>query len=102
MEINDPRHGFVPVSKKLVNDMLIFSSDYEGLTENSQLVRNPAILRVSSKKEEIINSTDSKSAKKWSPIYALRLTHRLYRMFQTKFWLQWKLMHQMSKQMDKV
>ncbi|GFY59063.1 hypothetical protein TNIN_488031 [Trichonephila inaurata madagascariensis] len=31
------------------------------LIENSQLVRNPAILRVSSKKEEITNSTDSKS-----------------------------------------
>ncbi|GFV00341.1 hypothetical protein TNCV_3643191 [Trichonephila clavipes] len=57
MEINDLRHGVVPVSKNLVNDMLICSSDYEGLIENSQLVCNPAILQVSSKKE-IINSVN--------------------------------------------
>ncbi|GFX35340.1 hypothetical protein TNCV_101471 [Trichonephila clavipes] len=61
MEMNDPRHGVVSISKKMVNDMLICSSDYEGLIENSQLVRNPAILRVSSKKEEIIDSIHSKS-----------------------------------------
>ncbi|GFW84937.1 hypothetical protein TNCV_682251 [Trichonephila clavipes] len=50
MELNDLRHGVVPVSKNLVNDMLICSSDYEGLIENSQMVRNPAILRERSKK----------------------------------------------------
>ncbi|GFT06449.1 hypothetical protein TNCV_3355861 [Trichonephila clavipes] len=48
MELNDLRHGVVPVSKNLVNDMLIGSSDYEGIIENSlslsQMVRNPAIL----------------------------------------------------------
>ncbi|GFY79051.1 protocadherin-like wing polarity protein stan [Trichonephila inaurata madagascariensis] len=58
MEMNDLRHGVVPVSKNLVNDMLICSSEYEELMENSQLVRNPAILRVSSKKEGIINSVN--------------------------------------------
>ncbi|GFU64999.1 uncharacterized protein TNCV_2852011 [Trichonephila clavipes] len=40
--------------------MLIRSSDYKGVIENSQLVRNPAVLRESSKEEVIINSTDSK------------------------------------------
>ncbi|GFY78772.1 hypothetical protein TNIN_452791 [Trichonephila inaurata madagascariensis] len=40
MENNDLRHGVVPISKNLVYDMLICSSDYEGLIENSQLVRN--------------------------------------------------------------
>ncbi|GFU91516.1 hypothetical protein TNCV_2542841 [Trichonephila clavipes] len=40
MELNDLRHGVVPVSKNLVNDMLICSSDYEGLIENSQMVHN--------------------------------------------------------------
>ncbi|GFX29873.1 HTH_Tnp_Tc3_2 domain-containing protein [Trichonephila clavipes] len=30
MEINGPRHGVVLISKKLVNGMLICSSDYEG------------------------------------------------------------------------
>ncbi|GFU85531.1 hypothetical protein TNCV_2952301 [Trichonephila clavipes] len=44
MELNDIRHGVVPVSKNLVNDMLICSSDYEELIENSQMVRNLAIL----------------------------------------------------------
>ncbi|GFY46033.1 hypothetical protein TNIN_156381 [Trichonephila inaurata madagascariensis] len=39
---NYHRIGVVPISKNVVNDMLI-CSDYEGLTENSQLVRNPAI-----------------------------------------------------------
>ncbi|GFT82865.1 hypothetical protein TNCV_4434171 [Trichonephila clavipes] len=61
MEINDLRHGVVHSSKNLVNDMLICSSDYEGLIENSQLIRNPAILREPSKEEGITNSTDSKS-----------------------------------------
>ncbi|GFY69439.1 hypothetical protein TNIN_227431 [Trichonephila inaurata madagascariensis] len=61
MEMNDLRQGVVPVSKNLVNDMLICSSDYEELMENSQLVRNPAILREPSKEEGIINSTDSRS-----------------------------------------
>ncbi|GFY71900.1 hypothetical protein TNIN_18801 [Trichonephila inaurata madagascariensis] len=60
MENNDLRHGVVPISKNLVYDMLICSSDYEGLIENSQLVRSPAILRVSSKKK-IINSVNFKS-----------------------------------------
>ncbi|GFW21264.1 uncharacterized protein TNCV_3774751 [Trichonephila clavipes] len=61
MEINDLRRGVVPISKNLVSDMLICSSDYEELIENSQLIRNPAILREPSKEEGIINSTDSKS-----------------------------------------
>ncbi|GFX21573.1 hypothetical protein TNCV_1399871 [Trichonephila clavipes] len=51
MELNDLRHGVVPVSKNLVNDMLICSSDYEGLIENSQMVRNFAILREPSEEE---------------------------------------------------
>ncbi|GFS64258.1 hypothetical protein TNCV_3945791 [Trichonephila clavipes] len=50
MELNDFRHGVVPVSKNLVNDMLICSSDYEVLIENSQMIRNPAKLREPSKK----------------------------------------------------
>ncbi|GFV35931.1 hypothetical protein TNCV_2866901 [Trichonephila clavipes] len=54
-------HGVVPVPKNLVNDMLICSSDYEGLIEISQMVRNPAILREPSKEEGIINSVNSKS-----------------------------------------
>ncbi|GFY43332.1 hypothetical protein TNIN_72201 [Trichonephila inaurata madagascariensis] len=58
MEMNDLRHSAVPISRNLVN-MLIRSSDYEGLIENSQLVHNPAILQESSKAEGIINSTDS-------------------------------------------
>ncbi|GFY31256.1 hypothetical protein TNCV_752191 [Trichonephila clavipes] len=61
MELNDLRHGVVPVSKNLVNDMLICSSDFEGLIENSQMIRNPAKLREPSKEEGIISSTDSKS-----------------------------------------
>ncbi|GFY35623.1 hypothetical protein TNCV_2619141 [Trichonephila clavipes] len=61
MELNDLRHGVVPVSKNLVNDMLICSSDFEGLIENSQLVRNPAILREPSREEGIINLVNSKS-----------------------------------------
>ncbi|GFU95263.1 hypothetical protein TNCV_4308621 [Trichonephila clavipes] len=61
MENNDLKHGVVPIPKNFVNNMLICSSDYEGLIENSQLVRNPAILQVSSKKEEIINSVNLKS-----------------------------------------
>ncbi|GFU08786.1 hypothetical protein TNCV_991311 [Trichonephila clavipes] len=61
MEMNDPRNGVVPISKNFVYGMLICSSDYEGLIENSQFIRNPAILREPSKKEGIINSTDSKS-----------------------------------------
>ncbi|GFU72454.1 hypothetical protein TNCV_4826581 [Trichonephila clavipes] len=61
MELNDFRHGVVPVSKNLVNDMLICSSDYEVLIENSQMIRNPAKLREPSKEEGIISSTDSKS-----------------------------------------
>ncbi|GFX01594.1 hypothetical protein TNCV_3970941 [Trichonephila clavipes] len=61
MEMNDPRHGVVPIFKNFVYDMLICSSDYEGLIENSQLIRNPAILREPSKEEGIINSTDLKS-----------------------------------------
>ncbi|GFW57423.1 hypothetical protein TNCV_543361 [Trichonephila clavipes] len=58
--IDNRGHGVVAVSKNLVNDMLICSSDYEGLIENSQMVRNPAILREPSKEEGIINSV-----KKW-------------------------------------
>ncbi|GFU16209.1 hypothetical protein TNCV_2406041 [Trichonephila clavipes] len=61
MELNGLRHGVVPVSKNLVNDMLICSSDYEVLIENSQMIRNPAKLREPSKEEGIISSTDSKS-----------------------------------------
>ncbi|GFV14881.1 hypothetical protein TNCV_4356891 [Trichonephila clavipes] len=79
MELNDFRHGVVPVSKNLVNDVLICSSDYEVLIENSQMIRNPAKASRQLKKEGIISSTDSKiqfTAKKWSPIYFLR--HSLY------------------------
>ncbi|GFX81573.1 hypothetical protein TNCV_4179131 [Trichonephila clavipes] len=61
MELNDLRHGVVPVSKNLVNDMLICSSDYEVSIENSQMVRNPAILREPSGEEGIINSVNSES-----------------------------------------
>ncbi|GFW91801.1 hypothetical protein TNCV_3400611 [Trichonephila clavipes] len=61
MELNAFRHGVVPVSKNLVNDMLICSSDYEVLIENSQMIRNPAKLREPSKEEGIISSTDLKS-----------------------------------------
>ncbi|GFV63827.1 RNA-directed DNA polymerase from mobile element jockey [Trichonephila clavipes] len=61
MELNDLRHGVVPVSKNLVNDMLICSSDYEGLIENSLMDRNPAILREPSGEEGIINSVNSES-----------------------------------------
>ncbi|GFT39552.1 hypothetical protein TNCV_298411 [Trichonephila clavipes] len=42
-ELNDLRPGVVPVSKNLVNDMLICSSDYEVLIDCvSQMIRNPA------------------------------------------------------------
>ncbi|GFV25308.1 hypothetical protein TNCV_3954821 [Trichonephila clavipes] len=61
MELNDLRHGVVPVSKNLVNDMLICSSDYEVLIENSQMILATAKLREPSKEEGIISSTDSKS-----------------------------------------
>ncbi|GFV42411.1 hypothetical protein TNCV_4311411 [Trichonephila clavipes] len=61
MELNDLRHGLVPVSKNLVNDMLICSSDFEGLIENWQMVSNPAILREPSGEEGIINLVNSKS-----------------------------------------
>ncbi|GFU68528.1 hypothetical protein TNCV_1989781 [Trichonephila clavipes] len=61
MELNDLRHGVVPVSKNLVNDMLICSSDFEGLIENWQMVSNPAILREPSGEEGIINLVNSKS-----------------------------------------
>ncbi|GFY32380.1 hypothetical protein TNCV_3558881 [Trichonephila clavipes] len=61
MELNDLRHGVVPVSKNFVNDMLICSSDFEGLIENWQMVRNPAILREPSGEEGIINLLNSKS-----------------------------------------
>ncbi|GFS94143.1 hypothetical protein TNCV_3786151 [Trichonephila clavipes] len=61
MELNDLRHGVVPVSKNLVNDMLICSSDYEGLIENSQMVRNPAVLREPSGEKGIINSVNLES-----------------------------------------
>ncbi|GFU46614.1 hypothetical protein TNCV_1546321 [Trichonephila clavipes] len=61
MELNDFRHGVVPVSKNLVNDILICCSDFEGLIENWQMVRNPAILREPSGEEGIINSINSKS-----------------------------------------
>ncbi|GFU12180.1 hypothetical protein TNCV_1719561 [Trichonephila clavipes] len=61
MELNDFRHGVVPVSKNLVNDRLICSSDYEVLIENSQMIRNSAKLREPSKEEGIISSTDLKS-----------------------------------------
>ncbi|GFY56681.1 hypothetical protein TNIN_165741 [Trichonephila inaurata madagascariensis] len=54
MKIDDPRHGVVPISINLVNYMLICSTYYEGLIENSQLVHNPAILRVSSKKKKLL------------------------------------------------
>ncbi|GFU57098.1 hypothetical protein TNCV_1779621 [Trichonephila clavipes] len=34
MEINDLKHDVEPIAKNLVNDMLLSSSDYEGLIEN--------------------------------------------------------------------
>ncbi|GFW45479.1 hypothetical protein TNCV_3244191 [Trichonephila clavipes] len=77
MELNDFRHGVVPVSKNLVNDMLICSSDYEVLIENSQMIRNPAKLREPSKKEGIISSTDSKSVCSQEVVTDL-LRHSLY------------------------
>ncbi|GFW10088.1 hypothetical protein TNCV_4208511 [Trichonephila clavipes] len=61
MEFNELRHGVVPVSKNFVNDKLICSSHYEGLIENSQMVRNPAILREPSGEEGIINSLNTDS-----------------------------------------
>ncbi|GFX42785.1 hypothetical protein TNCV_2930781 [Trichonephila clavipes] len=61
VEINEIRHRVVPISRKNFNDMFICSSDYEGLIESLQLVRNPAILRESSKEKGIVNSTDSKA-----------------------------------------
>ncbi|GFX41973.1 hypothetical protein TNCV_4515811, partial [Trichonephila clavipes] len=61
MELNDLRHGVVPVSKNLVNDMLICSSDYEVLIENTQMIRNPAKLREPSKKEELLVQQIQKS-----------------------------------------
>ncbi|GFV31304.1 hypothetical protein TNCV_1484331 [Trichonephila clavipes] len=72
MELNDFRHGVVPVSKNLVNDMLICSSDYEVLIENSQMI-HPILRNFENIQRRIISSTDSKSVcKKWSPIYFLR------------------------------
>ncbi|GFV02078.1 transposable element Tcb2 transposase [Trichonephila clavipes] len=69
MELNDLRDGVVPASKNLVNDMLICSSDYEGLIENSQLIRNPTKLREHSKEE---GTTDSKSVCRQEVITDLR------------------------------
>ncbi|GFY42989.1 hypothetical protein TNIN_279471 [Trichonephila inaurata madagascariensis] len=54
MEINNPRHGVVPISKKLANDMLISSSDYERLIESSQLVRNLATLKYLQRKKKLL------------------------------------------------
>ncbi|GFW13336.1 hypothetical protein TNCV_3767531 [Trichonephila clavipes] len=72
MELNDLRHGVMPVSKNLANDMLICSSDYEVLIENSQMIRNPAKLREPSKKEGIISSTGLKSVCSQEVIINLR------------------------------
>ncbi|GFX78214.1 hypothetical protein TNCV_5135611 [Trichonephila clavipes] len=72
MELNDFRHGVVPVSKNLVNDMLICSSDYEVSIENSQMTEN-----LQRKKELLVQQIQNQfAAKKWSPIYFLR--HSLY------------------------
>ncbi|GFY01325.1 hypothetical protein TNCV_5077911 [Trichonephila clavipes] len=54
MEISDLRHGVVPISKNLVNDMLICSSDYEGLIKNSGLIHNPAIFKNLQRKKELL------------------------------------------------
>ncbi|GFY07205.1 hypothetical protein TNCV_277521 [Trichonephila clavipes] len=75
MELNDFRHGVVPVSKNLVNDMLICSSDYEvfrKLANDSQSFEN-----LQRKKELLVQQIQNQfAAKKWSPIYFLR--HSLY------------------------
>ncbi|GFV81389.1 hypothetical protein TNCV_2033981 [Trichonephila clavipes] len=76
MELNDFRHGVVPVSKNLV---MICSSDYEGLIENSQMVHNPAILREPSKEEGIINSVNSKSVCSQEVVTDLLLSFPLHR-----------------------
>ncbi|GFX18220.1 hypothetical protein TNCV_4305221 [Trichonephila clavipes] len=84
MELNDLRHGVVSIAKNLVNDMLICSSDYEGLIENSEMVRNPAILRKPPKEEGIINLVNSKSVCSQGVVtddqgvVTMRLTHCLY------------------------
>ncbi|GFV31776.1 hypothetical protein TNCV_1300591 [Trichonephila clavipes] len=72
MELNDLRHGVVPVSKNLVNDMLICSSDYEVLTENSQMIRKSCETGELKRKEGIISSTDSKSVCSQEVITSLR------------------------------
>ncbi|GFU02652.1 RNA-directed DNA polymerase from mobile element jockey [Trichonephila clavipes] len=89
-ELNDLRHGVVPVSKNLVNDILICSSDYEGLIENSQMVRNPAILREPSGEEGIINSVNSESVcslEVVTDLFPETYTQSLIKV-QTEIWLQ--------------
>ncbi|GFV38419.1 hypothetical protein TNCV_4393001 [Trichonephila clavipes] len=74
MELNGLRHGVVPVSKNLVSDMLICSSDYEVLIENSQMIRNPArnFENLQRKKELLVQQIQNQfAAKKGSPIYVL-------------------------------
>ncbi|GFU36068.1 hypothetical protein TNCV_4191611 [Trichonephila clavipes] len=66
IELNDLRHGVVPVSKNLVNDMLICSSDYEVLIENSRKLF--AILRkfenLQRKKELLVQQIQNQFAAK--------------------------------------
>ncbi|GFV30371.1 retrovirus-related Pol polyprotein from transposon opus [Trichonephila clavipes] len=65
LKIDDSRHGVAPimcaVSKRLVNDMLVFSSAYEALLENVQFIHNPANSYVSSRAVEGITADDPKS-----------------------------------------
>ncbi|GFV37491.1 hypothetical protein TNCV_5101951 [Trichonephila clavipes] len=63
MELNDLRHGVVPVSKNLVNDMLICSSDYEVLIENTQMIRNP-FENLQRKKELLVQQIQNQFAAK--------------------------------------
>ncbi|GFT37576.1 hypothetical protein TNCV_546111 [Trichonephila clavipes] len=86
MELNDLRHGVVPVSKNLVNDMLICSSDYEVLIENTQMIRNPAknISRTFKERKLLVQQIQNQfAAKKWSPIYFLR--HSLFECSKRRF-----------------
>ncbi|GFW15127.1 hypothetical protein TNCV_172741 [Trichonephila clavipes] len=65
LKIDDSRHGVVPimcaVSKRLVNDMLVCSSDYEALLENVQFIHNSSNSYVSSRAIEGITADDPKS-----------------------------------------
>ncbi|GFV38609.1 hypothetical protein TNCV_132481 [Trichonephila clavipes] len=85
MELNDFRHGVVPVSKNLVNDMLICSSDYEVLIANDS---QSCEIREPSKKEGIISSTDSKSVCSQEVVTDLLPETQSLLNVQTEIWLQ--------------